>query len=290
MYMLNKFYLSAKAFSPHRKHFYNPPKIPLRVQIQKEREKEKKEAFYDSLPVEQLLKMGYYDTSSKPEIIPPFGIDFWIRRVESEDWQILNLPTLSVAPPLMFKENLFEEIGGKFHEPTQSYYWSFKQKSAKIVFYCAFHLLLRISKFPHWQQIEQNIPVFWTGTVKTKELCNKILLGINQNNVPNITLTLNFPDSLSLNEIRHNYTPYDYLWQTGLMPRDDAYEHWNERIKLVQKKYNDPPPNHPQPQIKGTTSCGVPRVGIDCLKRGKIRGSFPLYHCFKSKFSHPKRV
>lgn len=190
------------------------------------------------MPIETLVEIGFY--SSKPKL-KPCGIEIWNRvvnlRDEHGEWEQYLVPTLAICLPNMAESHRVQRFSPSYWEESEAFYWGFKT-STSVAIYCCLDLLDGLLDLPCWQQIDF-VPLRWNWQFKDSQLMPFVVKQIDRINSGRFSL--NPPPippgvkkhSLTLAQIRHFYTPYDYEWQTGKKERDEAKEFWNKKIKEV---------------------------------------------------------
>jgi len=141
-------------------------------------------------------------------------------------------------------------------EGEDAYYWKYKIYNISAL-WVIFDLLARILDLPCWDD-KETIPLYWgMGNEKFLEKAKLFLPEINQRSL-NLAMPKPFAMSLEALEsrtkrgmqlrfhsheigkitnkamisyLRHHYTPYDYLWQTAKMSREDAQTACNDLIR-----------------------------------------------------------
>lgn len=180
------------------------------------------------LPVDYRIRLGHYDRP--PAIRTPFGVQAWMRVVHEADKngytaQAARL-TLAATFPYEHGSKSLERLRPAYWENQEAYYWSFQQAHEGIRLWCLCDLLDRLLDLPEWKNVEE-IPLFARLPGKGKETLTQAVAQINAGRWnPDPPVLPQYP-ALPLNELRHNYTPYDYLWQTGRGDRDSLHAHWN---------------------------------------------------------------
>ena len=196
----------------------------------------KRQQMLDTYTVEELIAMGFYSHESKPL---PHGIEIWSRKCQISDkhperptWQEISVPTLALCLPyighLSRAEKIFKD---QYWAECQTYYYGFRQQSSSVVLYCILDLLNRLINLTHWDKYE-SIPLNWRiANPKALEFAMRHIAKINEGTFSLQPPTLK-PEWLkySVTKIRHEYTPYDYEWETSKRSRDEAHEYWNAKI------------------------------------------------------------
>jgi hypothetical protein len=182
----------------------------------------------EEMPVNLKIQLGFYGQNSKTV---PCGFDAFFRDCQNDDG-CQRIPTLAVSLPDRATSKDRQKmiaLGFQYWEDCDSYYWGFKQESGNAVAWSMFDLIRRILAVQHCWDEEQSIKVYWCcfdrGQVLQKHW-PKIASNQSIKYPP-----LNFDRSRSIAWNRHNRTPYDYEWQSGLRDRDSAKQHWNLLIK-----------------------------------------------------------
>lgn len=210
-------------------------RTPKQSRIAADRRQEKFERFSELFSVEEMVKMGFYSHENKPL---PYGIEVWRRHCTLRDessnheWYELQVPTLALCLPKMEGLHQVEKLNPMYWEESKSFYWGFKQRSPFVPLYCILDLLNRILNLSQWQEAK-SIPLRWKlGNDKVKIFAKKYIEDINNGQfklkyppIPN-----NAVKTLKISYLRHNYTPYDYEWQTGKRSRDEAKQFWDQKI------------------------------------------------------------
>ena len=220
----------------------------------------KQERLQEEYSVEELIELGFYDSKKKQK---PFGVD--VLAVESEqmdaNWyelRVIKKCRIKVSLPNDKSPLRIQSLNPLWDEKTQSFYWTYQIYGGAVI-WVALDLLSRIIKLPCWDYCE-SVPLYWNlGNEKAKGMLEKYIPSINNN-----AFALSIPTPMIIEDseleclvkrsmqlrikgnqktitnkaktsfLRHHYTPYDYLWQTSKMARDDAKELCN---KLIQKNY-----------------------------------------------------
>lgn len=210
-------------------HARRARKLKLRDQRIQSEMAAKRQAIIDELPIEALIKLGYYD--SQPKLLP-HGIDIWERECQGEYAQV-KVPTLAVCFPV--DQNLSQQLArlNPMHWEGGTYYWSFKQTDWSVVNWCILDLLDRLLDLPDWKPVDQ-IPVRWAYRPwESRDRLWQAVKRINNGQWTGAYFKPHPKPELSLNANRHERTPYDYEWQTGRKDRDSARIFWNKAIKSI---------------------------------------------------------
>lgn len=223
--------------------FCDDPIISRRVDRRSPKEKRRqaeiaesrRESLADALEVDQLLAMGFYDSKNRKL---PHGVEVWVRHCTVRDkfgeWEELSVPTLAVCLPYPQSSPKLLKMNPNFWEESQTYYWGFKQKSQRVVLWCCLDLLNRLLSLPDWRECE-SIPLRWRWRADNEKATATVKAFIEIINDGRFALPPRYhppdADRLPLANLRHNYTPYDYEWQTGKKERNEARAYWNQQIE-----------------------------------------------------------
>lgn len=206
-------------------------RLQRELQTRKER---KREELYELCTVDELIAMGFYEGGKQKPM--PYGVEVWERdcTLSNENGWTYNrsVSTVALCLPEMKWLSSVEKFNPMYWEETKTHYWGFKVSSNAVALYCIMDLLHRIHRLRHWDEVAC-IPLRWRcGNEKCLLFAQQQVNKINNNlfalQPPSIKEQwLSYP----LNKIRHEYTPYDYEWQTGKRDRDSAHEYWNTKIQ-----------------------------------------------------------
>lgn len=160
-----------------------------------------------------------------------FGAKTWMRRcnVRSKlgEPEIAYRPTLAIGFPFLELEPIY---GAQMWPDSQIMYWSFQQ-ARNIPLHCIFDLLHRLEFHKYWGDDYLQVPVDWRlGNAKCKAYAAKKLAEINKGEFKEIRPFYR-PGGRDFTKWRHQFTPYDYEWQTKKYSRDKAYNHWGKIFK-----------------------------------------------------------
>ena len=222
----------------------SPRKSSNKMRLIYEARAEKRRAeMLELYTVQELMVKGFYSHESKPL---PHGLEVWMRttmqRDEQGEWYQQDVPTVALCLPFMEREQRIKSMNPHYWEESKTYYWGFTQKHPAVYLYCILDLIQRLSYLQNWEVCEE-IPIKWAlGNDKALLFANQQTKRINEG-----IFNLSPPKIRSewvqkcenpsfqkfLNAVRHEYTPYDYEWQTHKKDRDTAYIFWNQAIKLA---------------------------------------------------------
>lgn len=219
---------------------------------QKDWLEKKRERLLETFTVEELISLGFYDT--KPPSKTAFGVDVYNSSMDklSTDRQSVsreNYINISVVlPPNCNPPWGLKNLNPHFDKARNSYCWRYQINGTAMI-YCVYDLLTRILDFPTWDTTDA-IPLYWAiGDSRSVEKAKQIIPLINSRNfrlkIPSVCfngtadqliaatkdyLEKNIPLGATVQMsqkavfayLRHQYTPYDYLWQTNKLERDKA--------------------------------------------------------------------
>jgi len=223
-----------------------------------ERAEKKREELQESFSVPELIAMGFYEDKKKPS---PFGVEVTTVRTEQMDKDWRELHTVLAHRITLRLPDGASRYGLKALVPSRlegedAYYWKYKIYNISAL-WVIFDLLTRILDLLCWDD-QETIPLYWGGGVeKVLERGKRFLPEINQRS---LNLAMPKPSAISLEALerrtkremqlrfhshrigkitnkamisylRHHYTPYDYLWQTAKMSREDAKTACNDLIR-----------------------------------------------------------
>lgn len=227
---------------------------------QKLHAQKKRERLQEEFSSEELIQMGFYEHSIKQR---PYGVE--VVQVVSEkmdaNWyELRRIPKcqIRVLLPSNSSQARIQKLAPRYHQETDSYYWSYQIYGGAIM-WVTLDFLSRLIQLYYWDYCE-SVPLYWNfGNEKAKGMLEKYIPSIN-----NGTFALNIPIPVKIEDseleylvkramqlrikgnqetitnkaktsfLRHHYTPYDYLWQTSKMDRDGAKALCNQ---LIKKKY-----------------------------------------------------
>lgn len=226
-----------------------------------ERQERKRQQMEELFTVEQLVKMGFYNSKEKPK---PHGVDVrWYRRqeIDQDGYQFHTVYVLRInlSTPQHQTEKGINKLCPYWSEEFQCYTWKYGVYGNASL-WISLDLLSRIIQLSCWDEVEE-IPLHWNaGNDKATEFAAKQIVNINNHS---FTLSIPLPPKLSnIKEralsnlellmpvdkrqttikdecrlirsfVRHQYTPYDYLWQTNKMPYEEAKTLCNELVRSV---------------------------------------------------------
>ncbi len=238
--------------------FTDSPMITKRIdrrssklkRIQQERAEERSLKFQEIMSVQDLIKMGFYESKNNTM---PFGIEVFTRtctlKDKNHEWYEREVPTLALCLPKKEYFSEIEKLNPAFWENSLTHYWGFKT-SAIPALWAITHLLERLINLSAWESFYP-IPICWKlGNDRAMKVAKSTVEKINQS----IPLNYEIPPQMKIIEktallelyqkhnshsgsitsfLRHEYTPYDYLWQTGVLNRDQARSILNSNIKKL---------------------------------------------------------
>lgn len=205
---------------------------------QQERQQERFEKFSEIFSVKEMAAKGFYG-SDRPAQLMPYGVEVWHRhctlRDERGEWYERDIATLALCLPQMSALQLVERLGPSYWEDSQTFYWGFNQRG-NVPLYCILDLMSRLHQLPHWDSIAA-VPVRWrAGNTAARAIAQRQIEKVNSGTFSLKPPAIPSEAGRSINDLRHNDTPYDYEWQTGKRPRNEAKAYWNRAIKEAQKK------------------------------------------------------
>lgn len=213
----------------------------------RERAEKKRSEMQELFSVEQLIDMGFYESLDKPK---PYGVELTTVQTEKMDADWYQMHTIEsyrivVCPPENTSVTSIKKLNPYFWSDSNSYFWKY-EIYGNAMMWVSIDLLSRIFDFSCWDKVE-SIPLLWKiGNEKAYQKSQLLVSRINKGSFKDIpfpaipvidnleekvaiSLSLRFPKSqikvtnkAIINYLRHHWTPYDYLWETERMSRDEA--------------------------------------------------------------------
>lgn len=228
--------------------------------FRRERAEKKRAEMQELFSVDQLVEMGFYESLDKPK---PYGVELTTVQTEKMDADWYGLHTIEsyriiVCPPENTSSASIKKLNPYFWSDSNSYFWKY-EIYGNAMMWTAIDLLSRIIEFSCWDEIE-SIPLHWKiGNEKAYQTIKSVIPNINQGSsftspsiprVPKVdnlekrvraSMSLQLPkEKIQVNNrsivdyLRHHWTPYDYLWETARLDRDNAKRLCN---RLIEKTY-----------------------------------------------------
>ena len=229
-------------------------KIDNSPQWKKDAAEKKRLRLQSELSVEDLIDLGFYNHKNTDN----YGVDICTSSILKIDTDRRNeyrdvFTNICVRLPNVSSNNYdIKQLSPFWNQDKECFYWRY-QINGNAMLWVALDILNRIFDFMNWDA-QPCIPLYWNiGNEKCLEMVKKIIPTINNRTfnvpIPKVVfeedLELATKNSLlktipehqikitteaKIAFLRHQYTPYDYLWETKKMTRDNARKMCNSLI------------------------------------------------------------
>jgi hypothetical protein len=176
-----------------------------------------------------------------------YGVELRFLRARGDDGIDIHFDVIICFPDSSDTRRIpFTKTRESWDRQTESWFWTAKLADTKLGLWCVADLLDRFVDLPQWGG--QAVPLFLKGATSKNEEGVKSLIGLINAGCFDFekwkqAKCFGLPDSKILARehkrraavrgagcsawslVRHSYTPYDYLWQTGKMTAEDALEY-----------------------------------------------------------------